>query len=367
MLHTSVINIKARRPNFITVSPGYTFTIALDEFSYAWAWGENNYGQLGIGTTRNISYPISVIGNRQWRAIASGVAYVCAIDSNSYAWGWGYNGDGCLGDNTATTRSSPVSVVGDIQWKALFSGPSAYATYALDSNSYAWAWGNNQYGQLGINSNSNYRSSPVSVVNGYQWAKLSAGAFHTLGMTKSSSIFAWGRNFNGQLGDGTQNNRSTPGIAPSGMGTVTDIAAGNDHSAAIKNGYIYCWGINSTGQLGNNDTADYSLPSQIFSPSPIIKIAASRDSTLAVDSSSRVWGWGDNAALVENMAQSSPVLVFRGYTAETIICGGYHVVANRKYFWGYNQVGQLGDGTINTPTKNVVVKSTGPAIIYGAK
>jgi len=158
----------------IDIAIGSTHSVLLDSLSYIWVWGSNTTGQLGLNDILNYSSPVSVVGDKQFIQITSNCAYnTWALDSSSYAWAWGINTNGILGINSIISNSSPVSVVGNRQF-ILISG-SPLSCVALDSSSYAWTWGNNTYAQLGTNLNV-ASSSPVSVVGNYQWGTIDIGS-----------------------------------------------------------------------------------------------------------------------------------------------------------------------------------------------
>ena len=188
--------------------------VALDSNSYAWCWGGGTSGQLGDNTTLFRSSPVSVIGGKQWRKIAtsrSGAGnIVVAIDSFSYAWAWGNNTYGVLGDNAITYKSSPVSVVGGKQFKDLT--VTTYAgrgVVALDGSSAVWCWGYGTTGTIGDNT-TNDRSSPTSVV-GIGGKVISVGyGFPDAWAYTGSVPWFWGSNLQGSIGDKTDSNRSSP-------------------------------------------------------------------------------------------------------------------------------------------------------------
>jgi hypothetical protein len=150
---------------------------------------------------------------------------------NAYAWG--YNGAGRLGDNTITDRSSPASVVGGFtDWVQISGGE--YQTLAVRANGTAWAWGRNGDGQLGDGTTTS-RSSPVSVVGGFtDWVQISAGAFHVAAVRANGTAWAWGGNFQGRLGDNTEIGKSSPVSVVGGFTDWVQISAGHSHTEAIR-------------------------------------------------------------------------------------------------------------------------------------
>jgi alpha-tubulin suppressor-like RCC1 family protein len=189
----------------------------IDSSGYMWSWGAGTNGALGHNATTSASSPVSVVGGKIWIDVVctrrSSALTVIALDDSSYAWSWGYNTNGELGVNATTARSSPTSVVGGRQWKKIIAKEASIL--GIDSNNYAWGWGLGTSGQLGtgpFNVNTKY-SSPVSVVGGKQWADLTfpmgTGTF-AFGLDTSGYTWAWGDNSAGQIGDSTKITRSTP-------------------------------------------------------------------------------------------------------------------------------------------------------------
>jgi alpha-tubulin suppressor-like RCC1 family protein len=199
----------------------------------AWAWGRNNDGQLGNNSSVDASSPVSVVGGfNDWCQISAGGAHTAAVRINCTAWAWGLNSFGRLGNNAAVDRSSPVSVVGGFtDWCQISAG--GLHTVAVRTGGSAWAWGFNLTGELGDNTTTS-RSSPVSVVGGFSdWCQISAGDRHTAAVRTTSSAWAWGCNTQGQLGDNTTTDRSSPVSVVGGFTDWCQISAGGEHTAAI--------------------------------------------------------------------------------------------------------------------------------------
>jgi alpha-tubulin suppressor-like RCC1 family protein len=204
-----------------TVAAGRTHSLALKSDGTVWAWGENDNGELGDGTTTNRSLAVQVSGLDGVIAIAAGDDFSLALRNTGEVWAWGYNGDGRLGDGSSTSRSTPVKTSSLTGITAISSG--AASGYALKSDGTVWAWGYNGQGQLGDGTTSN-RFTPVQV-RGFDGlgflssvTKISAsegGSCCSYGLSayalkSDGTVWAWGYNGIGQLGDGTTTNRSTP-------------------------------------------------------------------------------------------------------------------------------------------------------------
>ena len=259
---SSPVSVVGGFSNWCQISAGGCHTAAVRTTGSAWAWGCNNYGQLGDNSIVAASSPVSVVGGfNDWCQISAGNAHTAALRTGGSAWAWGDNSfGGRLGDNTATCRSSPVSVVGGFtDWCQISAG--SIHTAAVRTGGSAWAWGSNTLGKLGNNTVTN-RSSPISVVGGFSdWCQISAGGSHTAAVRTSGSAWAWGFNPVGQLGDNTVTTRSSPVSVVGGFTNWCQISAGFSHIAAVRtSGSAHAWGCNSSGQLGDNTVISRSSP-----------------------------------------------------------------------------------------------------------
>jgi alpha-tubulin suppressor-like RCC1 family protein len=282
---SSPVSVVGGYTDWVQISAGDYFTVAIRANGTAWAWGRNNYGQLGDNSTTSKSSPVSVVGGyTDWVQISAGANHTAAIRANGTAWAWGSNGSGRLGDNSTTSKSSPVSVVGGItDWIQISAG--IFKTAALRANGTAWGWGYNGYGQLGDNSTTS-RRSPVSVVGGYtDWVQIDAcGNFHTVALRANGTAWAWGRNERGQLGDNTTTSRRSPASVVGGFTDWVQISAGTYHTAAIRaNGTAWGWGRNDLGRLGDNSTTSKSSPVSVVGGfTDWVQIDAGRSHTAAI-------------------------------------------------------------------------------------
>ncbi|MCF6094513.1 fibronectin type III domain-containing protein [Microaerobacter geothermalis] len=353
-------------PTFIqremsSISAGNGHSLALKSDETVWAWGLNDVGQLGDGTTTNRTTPVQVSGLTDVVAVAKGAGHSLALKSDRTVWAWGLNNLGQLGDGTTMNRISPVQVLGvtDIVAIAAWNGHSL----ALKSDGTVWAWGRNNLGQLGDGTTSN-RISPVQVQGLTDVVDIAAGYDHSLALKSDGTVWAWGYNGYGQLGDGTTANRTTP-VQVQGLTDVVAIAPGYYHSLALKSdGTVWAWGYNGYGQLGDGTTANRTTPFQVQGLTEVVAIAAGYHHSLALKSDGTVWAWGlnDVGQLGDGTTTNrrTPFQV-QGLTDVVAIAAGYkHSLALKSdgtvWAWGRNNYGQLGDATTINRTTPVQVQ-----------
>jgi alpha-tubulin suppressor-like RCC1 family protein len=244
--------------------------VALKNDGTVWSWGSNGYGQLGDGTNTDRATPVQVSGLTNVKEIDAGAYHTVALKNDGTVWSWGSNGYGQLGDGTTEDRKAPVQVmvspgVGLTNVKAIAAGDCH--TVALKNDGTVWAWGRNNCSQLG-DGTTIQRTTPVQVMAspgvGLTNVKVIAAAgYHTVTLKNDGTVWSWGYNYYGQLGDGTHTDRAVP-VQVSGLTDVTAIAAGDCHTVALKNdGTVWAWGSNGNGQLGDGTTDDRNAPGQV--------------------------------------------------------------------------------------------------------
>ena len=334
----------------------------VDTFRFAglWTWGYNYYGELGTSpASSNKSSPVQTIAaGTNWKQVAAGSFHSAAIKTDGTLWLWGRNNYGHLGDNTIVPKSSPVQTIsGGTNWKQVATGGSNSAAIKTDGT--LWLWGRNSYGQLGDYSLIN-KSFPVQIITGgTNWKQVAFGASHAAAIKTDGTLWLWGYNYNGQLGDNTIVDRSSPVQTIAGGTNWKQVAIGSDgnHTAAIKtDGTLWTWGYNQFGQLGDNTRATKSSPIQTISGGTNWKyVAAGESYVMSIKTDGTLWGWGYNSTgeLGDNTTnrRSSPVQNISGGTNwKQISCGHFYSAGIKTdgtlWVWGDNTYATLGIGTI---------------------
>ena len=390
----------------VEIAAGKDHDLAIDSDGTVWAWGSNETGALGDGETLGFrTSPVQVSELTSVVGVAAGDSHSLAVKSDGTAWAWGASESGQLGNGTRDYYGPmPVQVQGLTDVVAIAAGSEH--SLAVKSDGTVWAWGNNRGGQLGDGTSGNYRTTPVQVVgltgvvgisaggwsswavnksDGTVWelkgssefvqvqgltdvVAIAAGSDHSLAVKSDGTVWAWGSNHHGQLGDGTKDDRSTP-VPVLGLTGAVGVAAGwtviNDwtgwffggHSLAVtSDGTVWGWGSDDRGQLGDvccgglDEDLSVVTPGQVLSLTSVVRIAAGYVHSLAVESDGTVWEFGTlvgyygTSFLVANPRQVPGLTSIVGVAA-----GQGHNLAVRAdgtvWAWGINERGQLGNGT----------------------
>jgi alpha-tubulin suppressor-like RCC1 family protein len=300
--------------------------------------------------------------------ISAGELFNLATNISGSSFGWGDNSFGNLGINNQLTRFTPTSILGSTKtFCHISTGITGRHSVAIDKNGQAWGWGNNSQGQIGNNSTIN-RSTPVSVAGGVKtFCKISAGANYTLAIDKNGRAWGWGNNSLGRLGDTSITARCTPVSVAGAVKTFCQITAGGGTSHVIdKNGRAWGWGENGVGQIGDNSITSRTTPVSVAGAvKTFCKISTGNEHTLAIDKNGRLWSWGWNIfgqlGTNNTINRVTPVSILGAVkTFCEISSGQFHSAAidknGRAWGWGNNNSGELGDNSVSSRLTPVSVR-----------
>lgn len=324
--------------------------------AYLWAWGQNSFGQLGLGNTTSNSSPAQVGSLGTWNNVFPSNEYkgrTFVIDTSGALWAWGNNYKGALGTGDTVDRSSPVQIGALTNWNTVDSGYNH--TISIKTDGTLWSGGHNGSGELGLGNTTSY-SSPKQVGGLTNWLKISCGNYHNIAVKTDGTLWSWGAVFNsaGWLGLGDGSSRSSP-VQIGTLTTWASSAGGYDHSFAIKtDGTLWAWGKNGQGQLGLGNINDNYSPNQVGALTNWSSVSAgSRQFTVAIKTDGTLWTWGNNGygqlGLGNKTSYSSPKQVGSLTTWLSVSAGGYHIAAVKTdgtlWTFGRGSEGQLGDQT----------------------
>jgi alpha-tubulin suppressor-like RCC1 family protein len=322
--------------NWKQVSIGQDHAAAIKTDGTLWVWGNAGSGRLGTNDTTNRSTPVTTFaGGNDWKSVSFGFrSFAAAIKTDGSLWTWGSNNNGQLGVNNTTDRSTPVTTfAGGNNWKSISSG--GYHTAAIKTDGTLWVWGAGGYGQLGNFANTNRNTPVTTFAGGTTWKQVSCGEAYTAAIKTDGSLWTWGRNNAGQLSVNDTINRNTPVTTFAGGNNWKSVDGnGNGHTAAVKtDGSLWLWGLNGDGQLGDFSTTQRNTPVTTFAGGNNWKSVDCGDRyTAAIKTDGTLWVWGRNSysQLGNNASgnRSTPVTTFAGGNNwKSASCGYQHTAA----------------------------------------
>ncbi|MCF8378752.1 MAG: leucine-rich repeat protein [Bacteroidales bacterium] len=350
------------------ISTGVDHTLAIDTLGNLWAWGNNLHGQVGYSVYENYyATPVQFDTSTKYKGISAGYRHSIAIDISGKLFQWGYH---CFDDGVNLSWESvyePEALSPELEFEKISAG--LYFNLALDKNGKLYTWGDNTYGQLGIGNDIIAKSVPTPILSENTFVEISAGSYHAMAIDENGGLWVWGRNENGQLGNGGTTDEFIPQKL-STSSTFKKLSAGLNHSLVLDitgvvyscgnnefgqlgiiggessmvllaldemdpaisfsdvfsgwncsfalstNGEMFSWGVNSYGQLGCNDQVDKSLPTPILTDMNSLMLSSKTFHALAIDTNGYLYAWGlnDNSQLgITNLEYSlSPKLVNNG-------------------------------------------------------
>jgi len=373
--------------NVVSVAAGNTHSLALTVDGEVWAWGSNTFGELGIGLNAIGSYittpqPVTRIPGRVI-SIAAGAHHSLALTADGRIWAWGSSEHGQVGfDGTNEDILSPVWLQNWFMCGVTFVAAGAYHSFAIDESGTIWAWGKNDYGQLGLGHNQDYIFSPVMAHQLLDIRAIAGGTNHSLALRSDGSVWAWGNNDYGQLG----NNRTEPSLVPVPVIGLTSgiraIAAGDSYSLALaSDGTIWAWGKNDNGQLGDGDFESRRIPTPVILDNLInataIAVSRSGAHSLALKYDGTPWAWGNEdygqlgtgnvggwlpfpsrmfTFMATEITLSDSALILEENMTQTLLATVTPVFSIQRYMLGWHS-SDIGVATVNS---NGVVTAVSP-------
>jgi alpha-tubulin suppressor-like RCC1 family protein len=345
--------------SFYQVAGGNTHTCGITTDNRAYCWGDNSEGQLGDGTETSHLTPVPVVGGLRFRQISAGWFMTCAISTDYRAYCWGYNVGG-------SQRLTPTRIATTTRFRQISTGPTHTCAVGYDDR-LPYCWGSNEYGQLGEGS-TNSHQTPIAAAGKLRMREVHTGYHHTCGVTTSDVAWCWGANYHGQLGQSTVLSHSDKPIRVSGGRTYRNMTAGWYHSCGVTTGSrVYCWGRGTEGQLGDGTMSSRSAPRAVAGSVLFDRVTGGEFHTCAESKANTAYCWGaNNSGQGGNGTSTSivvrPTAVAGGHTFAQLSAGSLHTcgktTGSKAYCWGWNVYGQVGDGTTTNRHRPVRVASS---------
>ncbi len=356
LLAAGSVDLQAQCRRFVQVSPSHGHRLAIADDGTLWAWGSNDKGQLGDGTTTYRHTPVQVGTDRNWKQVKAAVLYSLAVKTDGTLWAWGWNEYGALGiGNTIRPINTPVQVGTDTDWDLLGStlgSNYSSSSIATKTNGSLWFWGNDNYHQSGLSEepHEDLRLRPIEAgTQARDWKVVSVGNLHTIAVKADGTLWGWGYNEHRQVGHG-----ATAEVvkAPRRLGTGTDwktVVAGADLSLAIKeDGTLWAWGRNSHGQFGNGKIGGaQAIATQVGTDRDWKMVATGYFTVFALKNDGSIWTWGsgEHGVLGDGTKKNRavPVRVGESNNWVSVDASYYSVTALQSdgsvWDWGYSTFG----------------------------
>ncbi len=351
---SATVEVSVKVLVFASIAAASYTTCGVTTDGEGYCWGRGDYGQLGDGKAIHRAKPVAALSGLRFDMVSPGYRHTCGLAVNGQAYCWGRNSYGALGDGSTVSRTVPGPVHGGLVFDRLSSGDNH--TCAVTPTSSAYCWGSNGRGQLGQDPPppEGYLKTPGPVAGGLSFTSIDGGSLHTCGATTDGDGYCWGINYDGRLGGGfSGRDQSTPVLVTGGLDFVS-LTAGGYHSCGVTaSGDAYCWGSNGAGELGNGSTDGTSSPILVAGGLTFASVTASSH-TCGVTVSGEAYCWGQNGSgqLGDGSTANryTPVPVAGALGFATLSTGWFHTcgITSRgtAYCWGRNTYGQLGDASL---------------------
>ena len=353
MLLSSISARAVESTNVKVISNGYTFFMVKSDSSVK-GWGRNTNGELGIGNTENQLSPVIIPELTNVKDIIkgdNGVSTFFALKTDDTVLACGDNQYGQLGTGSTTDQSVPVTIPNLTDISQIVT--DGYTVYAIDDNGNVFAWGRNNYGQVG-NNRTNNQMTPVQITELSNIKEIICKNSVAYAIDNDGNVFAWGRASSGQIGIYSYiSARKTPYKIAELSDVDRIVTNGNTTFALCKDGQeVYGWGANNYGQVGCSDAIKRMTPGLISGISDVKELIIEFKTTYALLSDGTLYGWGYNSygqlANDGSSTQGSPRLISGIPPVKQIISNGYSTCVlctnNSVYAWGYNSYGGVGNG-----------------------
>ena len=346
---------KAGRYNVISCGEGHTG--AIDINGSLWMWGHNNSGELGDGTTNNSNIPIKVMDNVT--TVSCGYGNTAAVRTDGSLWMWGWNYYGQLGNDTTEDSNIPVKVMDNVTTVSC----GWYHTAALKSDGSLWTWGSNLNGSVGnggVGNNKTVEDDPIQTIPVKVMdnvTTVNCGQSYTAAIQTDGSLWVWGNDSDGQLGNGASGRFSNSTVPVKIMDDAVAVSCGTSHTAAIQtDGSLWMWGCNREGQLGNGTTENSNIPVKMMDN--IAVVCCGPNQTAAIKADNSLWMWGNNyhGQLGNGTTEMSAVPVKVTDSVVSASCGNEFTatlkIDGSLWMWGSSSAGKLGNRGIGNAERS---------------
>jgi alpha-tubulin suppressor-like RCC1 family protein len=312
---------------------------------------------MGNGSWEDVVSPTPVDFPGTLMEVTSGLFHHCGLDGDGGAHCWGDNAEGELGNGMSGIGPIPFPVFGGHTYQQIRAGWRHTCGLATDGG--VLCWGNNQYGQVGLGYSGDPETVPAEVIMppGVTFTFVDLGYWHTCALSTEGEAWCWGRNNNGQLGDGTNSHRDLP-VKVEGLPVLSEITVGGFHTCALDtSGEAYCWGRGTLGRLGTGMETGFNTPQLVVGGHTFRKLVGTAARTCGITTDDQALCWGHNVRGTLGIGrEETPILepteVAGGLSFESFAAGfsDWHAcgvtTGGAVYCWGRQRLSELGIGIL---------------------